>query len=895
MSEACRLFRVIPPRENDTGIKAVAHMLESMIGTDPISLEILLEPGGRRSFFARLPKTIGASGCLVYLRGAHPQVAWQEVPVDPLLAAELDPAQPACGQEFAQAELRQRNDPGCPLRLELDDDDFREADPIVPLLHAGDNLQEGEKLLFQVVARRSNKDRFGRYRALAAGDAGRPMRQSLSSLGPARLFLGLGFALLFGLSGTFFFRTGNHGYGALAFVAAIAATIGSWLLFRASQWALEVDPELIAAKLRYQAYDAQVRATAYGPLAQQRLEMALAAYAQIGRGATNCLVPRPASFDPRTPDLQARPKLGPLKEGFCWLNSAELALLWHFPQGMAEMGGLERTPFTALLPSGDQMLTSRSGFHAGETDHPEARRSIYLPRELLEEHIAVLGASGMGKSNLLRLIGRWILESGGQLVAIDPHEELAEYLAGAVPEGQREKTVYVKASNRPYPFGLNLLSVEPERAADYADFVIFGCQEGIDKAIGTVLSTMERAQAEAWGQRMRSIAASGAKLMAEVGRATGFDYTILDLETLLDDLNLVRDLVTIYRRVGEDPMVVGYWYDGWMRATESQRREWAYSTVNRINLLKSGVMGNIVGSRKTTLDVDRILAEGRHLIVDAATGWDENTRVLMGLILDQVNLAVRRLPKSSQPRIYVMLDEFQLINSANLQGLVNELRKWGVRFVLGTQGLGSLQDPATARVVLNNVQQVFAFSTGPEEQRTAAALLGGAVEPEALGSLSSYHCYARLRLNGRVQPVFSFEVARAPEENEAAREAILARSQREWCRPLEVVARERRIIGEKYTLVRYDRNASWGFPARWEGPSAGETFAQAPVQVALSPPRLEQSKPSRRERAKVKIRETKGKPGVSKKPIDAEYPRQQPLFEEEFNGDSIAGDERSED
>ena len=876
-----RLFQIIPPRDNSTGIRALAHMLESMIGAEPISLEILLEPRGRRSFFARLPETINASGCLVYLRGAHPQVAWQEVPIDRTLAPEQDPAQPADGQEFAQAELRQRNNPGCPLRLELDDDDFREADPIVPLLHAGDDLQEGEKLLLQVVARRSRKDRFGGYRALAAGDAGRPMRQSLAGQVPARLMLGLGFALVFALSGTFFFRTGNHGHGAIAFTAAIVSAVCSWLLFRASRWALEVDPELIAAKLNYQSFDAQVRATAYGPIAQARLEVALGAYAQIGRGATNYLVPRPATFDPRTPDLQSQLKLGLLREGFCWLNSAELALLWHFPQGIAEVGGLERTPFTALLPSGDQMLASTGGFRAGETDHPEARRGVFLPREVLDEHIAVLGASGMGKSNLLRLIGRWVLESGGQLVAIDPHEELAEYLAGAVPESQREKTVYVKASNRPHPFGLNLLSVEPERAAEYADFVVYGCQEGIDRAIGTVLSTMERAQVEAWGQRMRSIAASGAKLMAEVGRATGFDYTLLDLETLLDDLNLVRDLVTVYRRVGEDPMVVGYWYDGWMRATESQRREWAYSTVNRINLLKSGVMGNIVGSRKTTLEIDRILTEGYHLIVDGATGWEENTRVLMGLILDQVNLAVRRLPKSSQARIYVLLDEFQLINAANLQGLVNELRKWGVRFVLGTQGLGSLENPATARVVLNNIQQVFAFSTGPEEQRTVAALLGGTIEPEALGALSSYHCYARLRLSGRVQPVFSFEVARAPEVNEAAREEILARSEREWCRSLDVVTRERRIIGEKYTLARYDRNASWGLPVRDEAYSTSAVVQnQASGQIALAPPRLEQTKPSRRDRAKAKARQSRGKPGPLKKPIDGDYPQQRSLFEE---------------
>ena len=874
-----RLFRIIPPRENKTGINALARMLESMFGPEPISLEIVLEGSGRRSFFLRLPEKVPAARCLSYLRGAHPQVSWEEVSLDNGLEPELDPAYPTGAQELAQAELRQRSEPCCPLRMEAKDDDFRDADPVVPFLHAGDDLTEGEKLLLQVVACRPKRDPSGKYMGLAAGEMGRAARDSLGTAIPARLLLGLGLTVVFAMFGVLLLRSGNYGKGALAVSLAIAVGGASWWLFRSSRWIFQVDPHLIAQKLLHQSYDAQVRVTAYGYSAHERLETALAAYSQLGAGYVNSLVPRAARFDPRLPTLQRQGKLGLLGGGFSWLNSAELALLWHFPQGEAEIGGLERTPFPAILPSGDRKLTDREGFAAGFTDHAEARQPIFLPRDLLGEHIAVLGASGMGKSNLLRLIGRWIMESGGQLIVIDPHEELADYLAGAVPADQRDKTVYVSASDRPHPFGLNLVSVEPELAADYADLMVYGGQEAIDRAIGTVLSTMERARVEAWGQRMRSLAASGTKLMAEVGRATGFDYTLLDLETLLDDLNFVRDLLTVYRRVGEDPMVIGYWYGGWMRATESQRRDWAYSTVNRINLLKSGVMGNIVGSRKTTLDINRILREGHHLIVNAATGWEENTRILMGIVLDLVNVALRRLPKSSQPRVYVMLDEFQLINAANLQGLINELRKWGVRFVVGTQGLSNLEDPSVAKVVLNNVQQVFAFSAGPEEGKTAAALLGGAVEPEALGCLSSYHCYARLRLKGRVQPTFSFEVGRAPAADDAAREEIRARCHREWCRPLEVVAKERRLIGEKYTLARYDRAAKLGLPTRDEPPGAASlpVHERSPDLVPSQP--LQQTKPSRKERARARTKQEKAKPGSSGKTLPGDI-WQQTRFEE---------------
>ncbi|TAK36100.1 MAG: DUF87 domain-containing protein [Chloroflexota bacterium] len=874
-----RLFRIVPPRQNDTGVGALVHMMEAMLGAEPVCFEIVLEAGGKRSFFLRLSEAVPAARCLPFLRGAHPQVSWEEVALDNELAPELDPAYPTPGKLVAQAELRQRNNPACPLRVELDDDGFRAADPIVSFLHAGDELGEGEKLLLQVVAQRPRRDPSERYRAIAAGEMGKPVRESLRAAIPARLAMGLGSAILLALLGALLFHAGSYVKGTLAFAAGAGLAVASVWLFRTSRWILEVDPELVVAKLRYPGYRAQVRITAYGSRPQEYLDSALAVYAQLGTGATNGFMPKSACFDPRLPTLQRQTRRRLLRDDFCWLNSAELALLWHFPQKDVEVGGLERTAFPALLPAGDQALDGDDGFFAGETDHPESRRSIYLPGQLLNEHIAVLGASGMGKSNLLQLIGRWIMESGGQLIAIDPHEELSDYLASAVPEAQREKTVYLKAANRNHPFGLNLVAVAPELAADYADLMVHHSQEAVDRAVGTVLSTMERAQVEAWGQRMRSLAASGTKLMAEVGRATGFDYTLLDLETLLDDLNFVRDLLTVYRRVGEDPMVVGYWHGGWMRATESQRREWAYSTVNRINLLKSGVMGNIVGSRKTTLDIDRILTEGCHLIVNAATGWEENTRILMGMLLDMINLSMRRQPRSSRPRVYVMLDEFQLISAANLQGLVNELRKWGVRFVVGTQGLSSLPDPSVAKVVLNNVQQVFAFSAGPEEQELAAGLLGEAVEPEAIGCLSSFHCYARLRLNGRVQPVFSFAVAEAPRVNRTVAEEILARSQRRWCRPLEEVAAERRIIAEKYTLARYDRAASLSVPSREETSlSAAAWLPQERDPAPRLPQSLTQTKPSRRERAKAGGK--KGKETPTGQPLSGDFAYQKSLFEE---------------
>jgi len=788
-----RLFRLVPPSGNEAPISAVQASLQNLLGPEPLSLEICIQGGGRKEYFLRLPGTLRAEGILPYLRGAYPQVAWQEVSEDPACLSDEE--------DLGQAEMVQRHDPALPLRTETETRGLQVSDQLQGLLHLGDALGPGERVLCQLVARSGSERRVRRYQRIVQAKTD-PQQRETRAIGAQivtyLVWIVMISALLLGVLFAFL----RHSYlaSAISVCLGLALSAGLAKLLRLIDIPSDLSPDQISEKILYPCYDCQARLTAYGREQDPEsiLTTAAAAYGQFGLGSANRLVAKAACFDPRQPTLQSK--------NLSWLNSLEIATLWHFPQETAEVSGLARTRAPAFLPSGSDSFNGSSGYYLGKTDHPEGQRQVLLPGEVLGEHIGVYGASGMGKSNMLRLLGRWVLESGGQLIVIDPHGTLADYLAGAVLHGARQRTIYLVAGEASHPFGINMIVADADRAVECAEMAVYLDQQAIDRSIDTILATMERARIEAWGLRMRTIAAYGVKLMAEVGRATGFRYTILDLETLVTDPNFLRHLLGVYRNMGQDPGVIGFWHDAWMKAAESQRREWALPIINRMNLFKSGVMGNIVGSRKTTVDFDAILQNGANLIVNADTGSQENTRVLMGVILDLVNLAVRRRPKSDGPRIYIMLDEFQMLSIGNLQGLLNELRKWGVRFILGTQGLGALPDPAVARVILNNIQQIFAFACGPQERETVVELLDGAVDERAVSWLDSYHCYARLRLGGRVQPVFSFRSAEALPSEGATREEVLFASRARCCREVAEVIAERRALGKKYTMARFDRS-----------------------------------------------------------------------------------------
>src|SRR5665213_2957965 len=70
-------------------------------------------------------------------------------------------------------------------------------------------------------------------------------------------------------------------------------------------------------------------------------------------------------------------------------------------------------------------------------------------------HVYIIGKTGVGKSTLLETLALQDLAAGRGFALIDPHGDLVERIAAAVPAGERDRIAYLNVPEPTQPFGYN--------------------------------------------------------------------------------------------------------------------------------------------------------------------------------------------------------------------------------------------------------------------------------------------------------------------------------------------------------------------------------------------------------------------------------------------------------
>ena len=128
--------------------------------------------------------------------------------------------------------------------------------------------------------------------------------------------------------------------------------------------------------------------------------------------------------------------------------------------------------------------SSRNPYREGSPVHivPDAR----------SKHMAVFGATGAGKSHLIRSMVASDILAGHGVTVVDPHGGfVAAIIANDIPKSRKEDVIFLDAKNRTRSLAINLLDAgRPE-------------QRGlvVSNAIG-ILRTLHR---DSWGPRMDDI------------------------------------------------------------------------------------------------------------------------------------------------------------------------------------------------------------------------------------------------------------------------------------------------------------------------------------------------------------------------------------------------------
>jgi len=419
---------------------------------------------------------------------------------------------------------------------------------------------------------------------------------------------------------------------------------------------------------------------------------------------------------------------------------------------------------------------------------------IALTADERRRHIEIVGKTGTGKSSLLYNLMRADFASGCGFAFIDPHGDQSAAIADATPRQRINDVIYLDAADLSYSIGWNPLErVEPDRRSVVAA-QIAQAFAGIWK-----LSTADT-------PRLLYILDRALRLLLENSAGSGHQpgATLLGLPRLLIDDEYRERLLT--RCI--DREVRGFWEDEFAGYTARYRQEAIAPIQNKIGqLVGNPFIRAIIGQPKSTIDIRRIMDQGRVLIVNLSKGrmGAEPAHLLGALLVSAFAQAAESradIAEAERRDFTLYVDEFQNFATSSFADILSEARKWGLALVLSHQFLSQLPEQLR-QAVLGNVGTLIAFRVGAADAQMLAMEFGlhaptgiadpprdhfchlGIHTPMALMETPNFRAWLKT-------PAYLPEILRTipPESATGALAAVRARTQARHARARSVVERQ---------------------------------------------------------------------------------------------------------
>ncbi len=499
----------------------------------------------------------------------------------------------------------------------------------------------------------------------------------------------------------------------------------------------ETDVQSGSNKLSGSCFQTRIRIRVFGPPHETNLATSL--IHQIFAPLAQFNAPRLGQFhlsEVRTKDNKKRSSF--------LLSCHEVSSIFHPPAQKTESLAVSR--FIQLEAPKDlpRVSANKNLMSVGQTCFHSTRNRFGLLDKDASLHGFVVGSSGSGKTTLLTTAIMSLINRGQGITLVDFHGDFARSIEEAIPGRERHRVVsFTPLSESPIAF--NPLSCpDPKRWPIVTD---------------SVLSGMKNLFGHSWGPRLEQIL----QMALSAAIAAG-DTTLADVRRMLSD---EPTRMKILARV-TDPIVRQFWFETYASWDKRYRTEAIQSVVNKLDALLTPKLRSMLCQNGRSFDFRTAFDERKIVIVNLARGEMGQTAAstLGSLVLSAIqNAALSRAEISESQRLphSVFLDELQLYsNPQALTSLLAEARKYRVAVWSATQSLASIDSDEVLPIVLSNAANFISFRVSQKDAVEIAPMLDDAVTPRDIVSLPRFHAYARVMVNGEVQPPFSFTTIKPP-------------------------------------------------------------------------------------------------------------------------------------
>lgn len=354
----------------------------------------------------------------------------------------------------------------------------------------------------------------------------------------------------------------------------------------------------------------------------------------------------------------------------------------------------------------------------------------------LSTHMAIYGGTGKGKSKLLELIIRQILDQGHGCCLIDPHGDLTEDILAYVlhskkaeAEAIRGRLHYLEPGSETNRFGFDPFRyrLRSDGVDDFANW--------LPAKVQSVARAIIRKQGEADFQGRPRLERFLSNVLHGVGirlDESGSHLSLADAEVLLDTKHpsFNRVFPAVRDKLKKDYASVLSDFAKVHSSTPRQQEDWIESTIGRLRSFLSPAVKSVFGGHTETIDFRKVIEDRGILLVNlrrTRTFTQDQGNAIGGLIINEILEAAETANRTNRIPFYLIIDEASRFVGQDLIDAFGQFRKWNLSITLAVQDLSSLKnrDIDMAPKVLSQCGVHICFQQkNPEDLDTLSQLLG---------------------------------------------------------------------------------------------------------------------------------------------------------------------------